>query len=242
MRITTMFLENTMNGIDGAEKSDNDIIRYNFEHCNTLIGDGGIASAVEFKASEISLLSFVEYCSMLDETKGKPSRKDVAESRAMGIKEYEMLKLSLLSYDALLVTLGSLVSAGSGHNDIAQGFCIGGMIGFLYLYLLQRAVDRIPAGTATLEEASINDPSVFRTEEESRSTRNLATFRSPLPLIIAASFMVLGVIATVSFSSSDGQQSFSKEVLFAGAAGFLMSKVSTVLASSNLLSISIHNN
>jgi hypothetical protein len=213
-----------------AEKGDDDVMYYDFEHCSMLIGDGGFVSAAELKASKISLLSSAEYCCMVDETKGKPSRKDIEESRAKGMKEYEMLKLSLLSYDALLVTLGSLVSAGSGHNDIAQGFLAGGMIGFLYLNLLQRAVDRIPAGT--LKEDAMDNPSAFEMEQP-HSTRGLTTFRSPLPVVFAAIFMVS---AAVFFTSTNGPLPLSKEVLFAGAAGFLMSKVSTVLASSNPLS------
>ena len=235
MNITTVFPEHVMkDGLDVAKESDHTIIQYDFDCCNIRIGDGGIVSAAELKACKISLLSSSEYHVL--HARRKRSRKDIEESREKGIKEYEILKLSLLSYDALLVTLGSVVLAGSGHNEIAEGFCIGGMIGFLYLFLLQRAVDRIPSGVG--KEDAMNSSDVFRSDE-SESTGNLARFRSPL-IGLAASFMVLGVTSAVLFSSTN-EQPFSKEMLFAGAAGFLMSKISTVLASSKPLPVSTHN-
>ena len=93
-------------------------------------------------------------------------------------------------------------------------------------------------GECVGKEDAMDSSDVFRSDE-SESMGKLAGFRSPLTGL-AASLMVLGVISAVLFSSAN-EQPFSKEMLFAGAAGFFMSKISTVLASSKPLSVSTRN-
>ena len=97
MNITTVFPEHVMkDGLDVAKESDHTIIQYDFDCCNIRIGDGGIVSAAELKACKISLLSSSEYHVL--HARRKRSRKDIEESREKGIKEYEILKLSLFCF------------------------------------------------------------------------------------------------------------------------------------------------
>ncbi|CAN1335878.1 hypothetical protein LINPERPRIM_LOCUS36921 [Linum perenne] len=66
-------------------------------------------------------------------------------SSEQSMKEYADLKLSLLSYDAMLIIAGTIISNLSADENAAYAFLLGGMCGFSYLLLLQRSVDGLEA-------------------------------------------------------------------------------------------------
>lgn len=245
---------------DGVDVKDADcrILQYNFPHKDILIGDGNGIPAAELKASTFSELFYADYLLLNSNSKFTGTQMSMEQVRDEGMKEYKALKFSLLSYNALLVTLGSAVSVATGNSEIAEGFCVGGLLGFIYLFILQRAVDQLPAPSSSplsIANESLS-PAINSTDgvkersrtsgdvdgvgaiqrEKSQLLGGLAGFRAPLTKfsgIIAVSAVIAKIVNTAN------NHTISKEMLFAGAAGFLMSKIATVLASNKPLSISL---
>ncbi|MCO5582550.1 hypothetical protein L7F22_036447 [Adiantum nelumboides] len=128
-----------------TEKTLGKILQYNFSCEETLIGDGGVISAAELRVSSVSEVSNKEFLHVDLSKHVGGSQTSLGQVREQGLKEYEALKLSLLSYDALLVVAGSAIAAVVGYKDISEGYLIGGVFGFFYLFLLERAVDELSA-------------------------------------------------------------------------------------------------
>ncbi|KAI5071194.1 hypothetical protein GOP47_0013445 [Adiantum capillus-veneris] len=146
---------------------------------------------------------------------------------------------------------GSAIAAVAGHKDISEGYLIGGVLGFLYLFALERAVDQLPAApsyppSSKNENFSItserkttlgnNSDSLYTTERSNLQVlaESFNSFRAPLTRlsgILAFSAVVAKAVNTVN------TQALSKEMLLAGAAGFLMTKFATILASNMPLSL-----
>ncbi|KAI5071821.1 hypothetical protein GOP47_0014072 [Adiantum capillus-veneris] len=232
------------------EKSGGTIFQYNFTCEEALIGEE-TTSAAELRVSSISEISNEEFLHVDSSICVSGAQTSLGQVREEGLKEYEALKVSLLSYDALLVVAGSAIAAVAGHKDISEGYLIGGVLGFLYLFALERAVDQLPAApsyppSSKNENFSItserkttlgnNSDSLYTTERSNLQVlaESFNSFRAPLTRlsgILAFSAVVAKAVNTVN------TQALSKEMLLAGAAGFLMTKFATILASNMPLSL-----
>ncbi|KAH6829836.1 hypothetical protein C2S53_020574 [Perilla frutescens var. hirtella] len=179
--------------------------KYEFELEDILIGEKGEASMMEFRPHSVTAFSEDESTStLLDENPPSPSNEESME-------EYASLKLSLLFYDTVLILAGSAIASVSVGEDAAYAFLIGGLLGFAYLLLLQRSVDELPA------------PELVRGENGVSSSRVKGSV-SIVVLVFAA------VVVAVKYALGDYAVKLGPNDLIFGMMGFLMCKVSAVLA------------
>ncbi|CAN1335880.1 hypothetical protein LINPERPRIM_LOCUS36921, partial [Linum perenne] len=117
-----------------------------FDADDILLGEGNDLSMVEIRPCRVSKLSDVDplTVSARSSTSTIPS-PNAKISSEQSMKEYADLKLSLLSYDAMLIIAGTIISNLSADENAAYAFLLGGMCGFSYLLLLQRSVDGLEA-------------------------------------------------------------------------------------------------
>lgn len=233
-----------------TEDAEGKILQYMFACEESLIGEDETSSAAELQVSSITEISNEDFLDVSSLKNGSGLQTNLDQLRDEGLKEYETLKLSLLSYDALLVIAGSAIAAVAGHGDISEGYLIGGILGFLYLFVLERAVDQLPAlssspfSLSNTENRSITSKSkdatgkdlddLNMTESTLEPVGSFNGFRAPLTRL--AGVLALCVLLAKVTDTADNQ-ALSKEMLFAGAAGFLMTKIATILASNMPLSL-----
>ncbi|MCO5548118.1 hypothetical protein L7F22_001576 [Adiantum nelumboides] len=226
-----------------TEKTLLKILQFNFSCEETLIGDGGVISAAELRVSSVFDVSNKEFLHVDSSKHVGGSQTSLGQVREQGLKEYEALKLSLLSYDALLVVAGSAIAAVVGYKDISEGYLIGGVLGFFYLFLLERAVDELPAPSCS---PSLKGENLSLTSERETTLGNNSdalnttgadnlqpakipnSFRTPLSRLSGIFVFCVFIVKVVDTANT---QALSKEMFFAGAAGFLMTKIATILAS-----------
>ncbi|KAH1108890.1 hypothetical protein J1N35_012658 [Gossypium stocksii] len=188
--------------------------KYNFEVDDILLGEGGDESMVELRPCLVSKLSENEDFSQPT----SPLSDKVSKEQSM--KEYADLKFSLLLYDAILILSGTSFASFSIGESSAFAFLLGGIIGFLYLLLLQRSVDGLPAS-----ELISNNP-----KDET------VQFKGPvssLALAIAVSSLV------IKYSMGEGPFVLTPKELLVGMMGFLACKLAVILAAFKPLSVSI---
>lgn len=70
-----------------------------------------------------------------------------AQIRVDGLKEYGTLKLQLIGATGVIVAAGAAAATVTAGPEAARAFSCGGGVGLLYLWLLTRSVDAIPAPT-----------------------------------------------------------------------------------------------
>ncbi|CAI0409909.1 unnamed protein product, partial [Linum tenue] len=114
---------------------------YEFDAADILLGERDDLSMVEIRSRQISKLSDPLTISTTSSTSSTSSKISNEES----MREYADLKLSSLSYDAMLILGGTLILNFSAGKNSAVAFLIGGMCGFSYLLLLQRSVGGLEA-------------------------------------------------------------------------------------------------
>lgn len=202
---------------------------YEFEVDDVLLGDSSDISVIELRPSSISELSGIDLLNLLSE---RPSNSaSVSGGRISNeetMREYSDLKLSLLSYDAALIFGGSVIANFSIGGNEAFAFFLGGTVGFLYLLLLQRSVDGIPASPPVSTSMGVIDK-VFR------------GFKGPvsgLGLALALGFTFLAV----KYSSGDLPMALTPKELLLGMMGFLACKVAVVLAAFKPMSMELKDN
>ncbi|WCJ28822.1 Lipase/lipooxygenase PLAT/LH2 family protein [Euphorbia peplus] len=184
-------------------------LQYEFEVDDILLGEGCDIAMVELRPTLVSDLSGADPSNLLSKT---PSESTAPPKDTM--REYTDLKLSLLSYDAALILLGTIVANFSSGENESYAFFIGGIGGFLYLLLLQRSVDSLEASSSISGEMG-------RFEKLFSGSKGLITgLALALGLTSLALKYVFGDVP-VEFTS--------KELLF-GMMGFLGCKVAVVLA------------
>ncbi|TYI12837.1 hypothetical protein ES332_A08G016500v1 [Gossypium tomentosum] len=182
---------------------------------NILLGEGGDESMVELRPCLVSKLSENEDFSQPT----SPLSDKVSKEQSM--KEYADLKFSLLLYDAVLILSGASFASFSIGESSAFAFLLGGIIGFLYLLLLQRSVDGLPAS----ELISSSNPK----DETVR-------FKGPvssLALAIAVSSLV------IKYSMGEGPFVLTPKELLVGMMGFLACKLAVILAAFKPLLVGI---
>lgn len=140
-----------------------------------------------------------------------------ASSNEDSMKEYAYLKFSLLFYDTVLVLAGSSVASVSIGENGAYAFLTGGLCGFVYLLFLQKSVDELPSDEL----------------DWGRS------FKSSIASVVLA--FAVAIIVLKYAMGDDGIKLTPKEVIF-GTMGFLMCKVSVLLAAFKPMSFSLREN
>ncbi|KAL2651326.1 hypothetical protein R1flu_019454 [Riccia fluitans] len=148
------------------------------------------------------------------------SREEIDQLRALSMKDYEALKLQFLGISSLLVGVGTAGFAFLGEDRLTESFAVGGLGGFLYLLLLQRFVDQLPGpDSVTTEEKT--------TKEEGQTTGFTGMARLPVSVALVAGIAVL----VGRISNGGAVSSMTPQMLVAGIAGFLTSRVAVIVAS-----------
>lgn len=210
---------------DGEEKIQCKGYCYDFEVDDILLGEGSNASMVELRPSRLTELSGLDPFTFLATAVSQSNSLWNAQiSKEESLKEYADLKFSLLLYDAILILVGTSVTSFSIGESSALAFLIGGVSGFLYLLLLQRSIDGLPA-------------------PKSISSQPQNQFKSPLSsiaLAVGISFLAL----KYSNISGDDVLPFvlTPKDLLVGMLGFLACKVAVVLAAFKTVPVSLKEN
>ncbi|KAJ7005280.1 hypothetical protein NC653_009931 [Populus alba x Populus x berolinensis] len=213
------------------EENDGQEIRYTgcqyeFETDDVLLGEGSDISMVELRSCLVSDLSGVDPSTLLSKSPSmstSPPGSNVSNEESM--REYADLKLSLLSYDAMLIFVGTTITGFSAGENAAFAFFIGGIGGFLYLLLLQRSVDGLPASSIPSNTSGID--------------RLVGRLKGPISsLALAVGFTFLAV----KYSSGDAPSVLTPKELLAGMLGFLACKVAVLLAAFKPMKLDIKEN
>lgn len=206
---------NTPNDLEVTLELKFNGLQYTFDRLNALLGEDG-ASVVEAKPMSLTDLSGI---SISDLQEGQLSSASTASSIVEledGLREYADLKQSLLLYDIAIVITGFSAFTLASNDAAAYSFLVGGIGGFLYLLLLQRSVDGLPA-TSSPSEAGSPEPSV----------KGFSGVRRPWLILSLA--MVAGAVA-LKYGAGGETFELTPTELFVGAAGFLANKISVLLA------------
>lgn len=198
---------------------------YHFQVDDILLGEKSGISLMEFRPYSVTALSEDEFNSFLEKTFQPSSILDShLISNEESMKEYSDLKFSLLFYDAMLILTGSSIITIMIGNDVSYAFLIGGTSGFLYLLMLQRSVDGLPVQEVTPGEEKVSFGQI------PERFKGLI-----LSLVLVFAFAAIAV----KYVSGEGAvQSTPKDIIF-GIMGFLVCKVSVVLAAFKPLSFGL---
>ncbi|KAK8630184.1 hypothetical protein V6N13_078989 [Hibiscus sabdariffa] len=206
-------------GEDGGDNFEHGGVKYNFKIDDILLGEGGDESMVELRPCFISkLLGPDDFVNEGFSRPTSPLSDKISNEKSM--KEYADLKFSLLLYDAVLIVVGTSFASFSIGESSAFAFLLGGIVGFLYLWLLQKSVDELPAS-----ELISKNPG-----------DEMVRFRGPvssLALAIALSSLAM------KYSRGDVPFELTAKELLIGMLGFLVCKVAVVLAAFKPLPVSI---
>lgn len=192
--------------------------QYDFQTEDHLLGEGSGVSMMELRPCFATKLSGVDSFAFFGKSLSQPNLLEShGISNEESMREYADLKISLLLYDAVLIFVGTSVASFSGGESTAFAFLTGGVGGFLYLLLLQRSVDGLPAPTAS---ASISS-------KTQGSDGMSVAFNGP----VSSLALVIGVaLFLVKYSSGDFPLALTPKELMVGMVGFLACKVAVVLA------------
>lgn len=199
---------------------------YDFEVDDILLGEAGDASMVEIRPSNITELSGVDPFTLLSKSLSQSTPLlSGGISKEESMKEYADLKFSLLLYDAILIFIGTSVASFSVGESSAFAFLIGGVSGFLYLLLLQRSIDGLPA------------PALRSSNPGGNFDRGLKGPLSSLALAIGFSLLA------IKYSSGDNIPfMLTPRELLVGMMGFLACKVAVVLAAFKPVPVNLKEN
>lgn len=212
--------------IDGCQRQSTDEevnlpvtngLKYDFDAEDIHIGDGTGMSMVELGPRLITEISG-DFSSSLLRTGLSQSTSILSRemSNEESLKEYADLKFSLLLYDAILIFAGAWITDISTGEKATLAFLTGGAVGFLYLLLLQRSVDGLPA-----------PQSISAKKDGENSNELLEGLKGPvsrLPLALGFAF------AVVKFGPEIASVALTPKEILIGMAGFLVCKVAVVLA------------
>ncbi|XP_048234853.1 uncharacterized protein LOC8271542 [Ricinus communis] len=214
--------------LEGNDREDIQFtaFQYEFQVDDILLGEGTDISVVELRPSLVSELSRVDPYNLLSKTPESTSISAGRISNEESMREYADLKLSLLSYDAALIFLGTIVANFSADENSAFAFFIGGIFGFSYLLLLQRSVDGLPSSSPV-----------------SSNTGGIENLFRGLKGPVSGLALAIGLTSlAVKFSSGDFAMVFTPKDLLIGTMGFLACKVAVVLAAFKPISLDLKEN
>ncbi|CAI9106736.1 OLC1v1005955C2 [Oldenlandia corymbosa var. corymbosa] len=194
-----------------------------FDIGETLLGEGSDISMLELRPRLITDFSETGFGWLDVQTlnPSSPANQNISGDESM--MEYANLKFSLFLYDALLILGGSSIASISSGERGALAFLTGGMGGLLYLFLLQRSVDGLPA------------PELLPSDRTENSDYILGKFKGPLSTI-ALGVVFAAIAAKFSSGELTGRVLTPNDLIF-GMLGFLMCKVSVLLAAFNPMQI-----
>ena len=198
---------------DGVQRYSG--FQYDFQIDDVLLGEGTDLSMLELRPTLVTGLEGNDLTSIFN--KGLNDHTLLSNpkiSKEDSMREYADLKFSLLFYDAMLTLFGTSVASFSAGENAGIDFLIGGIGGFLYLLLLQRSVDELPA-------------SELISSDKGRTDALLRGVKGPIASVALA--LGLAVIAS-RYSSGDLQIMLTPKDLIVGMMGFLVCKVSVLLA------------
>ncbi|KAK4736477.1 hypothetical protein R3W88_000174 [Solanum pinnatisectum] len=214
MSITVISLLNS--ALVGNEKilSDCTAIQYDFDIEDVLLGEKSDSSIMEFRPCSVTEFSEDNIVSLSERTSPSSSISTQNMSNEDTMKEYTDLKLSLLLYDAILTIAGSSIAFLAGDKS-AIAFLTGGIGGFLYLLLVQRSVDGIPSSELTPSN---------RTQTLDQTDKGFKG--SALNIVLALAVTTVAA----KYALGDVARVLTPQDLMLGTIGFLLSKVSIILA------------
>jgi hypothetical protein len=217
------------------EERDGDEVKYSgfqydFQTENILLGEGSDVSMVELRPCFAKKLSGLDSFAFFGKSLSQQtSLESHGISNEESMRDYADLKISLLLYDAILILFGTSVASFSAGETTAFAFLTGGISGFLYLLLLQRSVDGLPASKAT---ASISR----KTEGTDGMFGGFKGPVSSLALVIGFALFI------VKYTSGDIPLALTPKELVVGMMGFLSCKVAVVLAALKPMSMGLKIN
>ncbi|XP_027919097.1 uncharacterized protein LOC114177777 [Vigna unguiculata] len=198
--------------VDGLQRCTG--FQYDFQIDDVLLGEGTDLSMLELRPTLVTVLEGNDVTNIFN--KGLSDSTLLSNpkiSKEDSMREYADLKFSLLFYDAMLTFFGTSVASFSTGENAGIDFLIGGVGGFLYLLLLQRSVDELPASELTTDDKGRND-ALFR------------GVKGP----IASVALTLGLAVIASRYTGDLQFMLTPKDLIFGMMGFLVCKISVLLA------------
>ncbi|KAL7174677.1 hypothetical protein ACSBR2_033845 [Camellia fascicularis] len=205
--------------------------QYRFEVEDTLLGEGSDISMVELRPCLVREFS-LDNLTLLSEYLLQPTSivSDSGITNKESVREYADLKYSLLLYDGLLALVGSSIASFSVGENAAFAFLGGRIGGFLYLLLLQRSIDGLPAPAAS--STSINRRGKF--------AHIFGRFKGPVSSLVLA-FVFATIAVKYGSGNGGGMELTPKEVVF-GMLGFLACKVAVVLAAFKTMPTGLEEN
>ncbi|CAK9186950.1 unnamed protein product [Ilex paraguariensis] len=201
--------------------------QYDFEIEDMLLGEKSDISMAELRPSQVSEFSGDSFALLGRKTSQPGSFRSYNISNEESMKEYVALKFSLLFYDAILILSGLLIASLLAGDNAALAFLTGGVGGFLYLLLLQRSVDGLPAA----ESISKNGTGIF--------DQIFGVFKSRLSGLVV--LFAFAAISVKYYGGDNAKMLAPKEIMF-GMMGFLMCKVSAVLAAFKPMPMGLKDN
>lgn len=197
-------------------------ISYNFDVEDVLLGEGSDMTMAELRPSTVTEYSGADSLSFVDiNAKQAESLAEKGMRNKESMREYADLKYSLLLYDAVLIFAGTSISSFTAGENAALPFLTGGIGGFLYLLLLQKSVDELPAPEPVLTSKGSN-----------------GGLKGPL-LVLA---FALGVAVLVTRRDTLGiEAALTRRDIVVGMMGFLACKLSVVLAAIKPISIDVED-
>lgn len=214
MSITVISLLSSESVGNAKNSSDCTAVQYDFDIEDVLLGEKSDSSMMEFRPCSVTEFSQDNIVSLREKTSPSSSMSSQNISNEDTMKEYADLKLSLLLYDAILTVTGSSIAFLAGEKS-AIAFLTGGVGGFLYLLLVQRSVDGIPSSELT---TSNRTETLDQTNKEFKGS--VLTIVLALAVTTVAAKYALGDVARV----------LTPQDIMLGMIGFLLSKVSVILA------------
>uniref|UniRef100_A0A0E0J1Z2 DUF7755 domain-containing protein n=1 Tax=Oryza nivara TaxID=4536 RepID=A0A0E0J1Z2_ORYNI len=191
-------------------------LQYTFDKLSMLLGEDG-ASVVEARPVAVTDLTGISLSDLQEgQLSSASTASSILEMKEDGLKEYADLKQSLLLYDLAIVITGFSAFTLASNDSAALSFLVGGIGGFLYLLLLQKSVDGLPA---------LNSPSEAGSAQP--SVKGFSGIRRPW--LILSLLMVAGAVA-LKYGAGGDKLEMTPVELFVGTAGFLANKVAIVLA------------
>ncbi|XP_050220305.1 uncharacterized protein LOC126670583 [Mercurialis annua] len=194
---------------------------YEFQVDDILLGDQSETSVVELRPSLVSEFSGVDPYNLFFSTSTKSTSMKISNEESM--REYADLKISLLSYDAALIFVGTIIANFAAGENSGFAFFIGGICGFSYLLLLQRSVDGLPASPPTSGNDQLN--------------------RGGFKGIVFGLALAVGFTAlAVKYGYGDFEMMVTPKEILVGTMGFLACKVAVVLAAFKPISMELNEN
>ncbi|KAL5708508.1 hypothetical protein ACHQM5_019299 [Ranunculus cassubicifolius] len=204
---------------DQSEDAESDNgLHYAFESEDIPIGEGEDTSIIELKPTHITELSGLSLLNLSTTTQSNTNtllNLELLNQESM--KEYADLKSSLLLYDSLLIFAGTSISAIFFSEKAGLAFLTGGVLGFLYLLLLQKSVDGLPSSASM--STNVEEDNVF--------DRVLKQLKNPVTSL-ALAVAIAGV--AVRYGSGDMPIELTAQEILVGMTGFLVCKVAVLLA------------